>query len=68
MGVVLDIRPHDLLVGPVLTHQVVCEPGEVPLEVVLLYICTAEGHEYRYSRLGQEAGIGLEAAGTVPLI
>ena len=68
IGVVLDIRLHDLLVGPVLTRQVVCEPGEVLLEVVLLYICTAEGHEYRCSRLGQEAGIGLEATGIVLLI
>ena len=47
--VVLDIWLYNLLVGLVLTYQVVYELGEVLLEVVLLYIYTAEGHEYRYS-------------------
>ena len=64
--VVLDIRPDDPLAGPVVTRQVVCEPGEVPLEVVPLYIRVAKGHEHGRRRLGQEAGVGLEAARAVP--
>ena len=68
MQVILDIRPDDLLVGLVITCQGVCEPGEVLLEVVLLYICIAKGHEYRCYRLGQEVGIGLETTGIVLLV
>jgi hypothetical protein len=43
MGVVLDIRPHDLLAGLVVARKIVCKPWKVPLEVVPLHICTATG-------------------------
>ena len=49
MWVVLDVRPHDLLAGPVVARQVVCEPREVSLEAVPLHIGTAEGHKGRGS-------------------
>jgi hypothetical protein len=39
--VALDVRLDDPLAGPVVTRTVVREPGEVLLEVVPLYICTA---------------------------
>ena len=41
VGVVLDIRPDDPLPGPVVACKIVCEPWEVPLEVVPLYIRAA---------------------------
>jgi hypothetical protein len=41
--IVLDIRPHDLLLGLIITSKIVCKPGKVLLEVLLLYIYTAKG-------------------------
>ena len=68
MRVVLDVRPHDPLAGPVVAREVVVEPGEVLLEVVLLHIRAAEGHEHRGRRRRQEAGVGLEATPAVCLV
>jgi hypothetical protein len=41
IGVVLDIQLDDLLLGLVVAYKIVCEPWEVLLEVVLLYIYIA---------------------------
>ena len=38
VGVVLDIRLDDPLLGLVVAYKIVYKPWEVPLEVVLLYI------------------------------
>ena len=48
--VVLDVRPDDLLVGLVVAYKIVYELQEVLLEVVLLYIYTAQGKKDRYYR------------------
>ena len=66
--VVLDIRPHNLLLGLIITCKIVCKPEKVPLKVLLLYICTAKGQKYRRHRQGKEAGVGLEATTTVILV
>jgi hypothetical protein len=66
--VVLDIRPYNLLAGLIIAYKVVCKPGEVPLEVLPLHICTAEGQKYRHCGQGEEAGVGLEATATVILV
>jgi len=47
IGVVLDIRLDDLLLGLIVAYKIVSKLGEVLLEVVLLYISTASGHKYR---------------------
>ena len=52
MQVVLDVCLHNLLAGLVVACKVVVELEEVLLEVVLLHICTAEGHKHRCCRLG----------------
>ena len=41
VGVALDIRLDDLLLGLVVAYKIVYEPWEVPLEVVPLYIRVA---------------------------
>ena len=41
VGVVLDIRLDDPLLGPVVACKIVYEPWEVPLEIVLLHIHVA---------------------------
>jgi len=61
IGVVLDVRPHDPLAGPIIAREIVREPWEVPLEVVPLHVRTAQGQKYRCGGRGQEAGVGLEA-------
>jgi hypothetical protein len=66
--VVLYVRPHNLLAGLIIACKVVHKPGKVPLEVLLLYIYTAEGQKYRRRGQGEEAGVGLEATATVILV
>ena len=41
IGVVLDIRLDDLLLGLIVTYKIVCKPWEVLLKVVLLHIRVA---------------------------
>jgi hypothetical protein len=65
MWVVLDIRPHNLLAGPIIARKVVRKPGKVPLKVLPLHIRTAKGQKYRRRGRGEEAGVGLEATATV---
>jgi len=48
--VVLDIRLDDLLIGLIVAYKIVSKLGEVPLEVVSLYVSVAKGNKYRYYR------------------
>jgi len=66
MGVVLDIRPNDPLAGPFITRQIVRKPWEVPLEVVPLHVCAAQGQKHGCRGRGQETRVGLETPATVP--
>ena len=66
--VVLDIRLYDLLLGLIIACKIVCKPGKVLLEVLLLYICTAKGQKYRHCRRQEEVGVGLEATTLVKLV
>jgi hypothetical protein len=46
MGVVLDIRPHNLLTGPIVARKIVGKLRKVPLEVVPLHVGAAKGDKY----------------------
>ena len=66
MQVVLNVRLHDLLLGPVVTRNVVREPWEVPLQVVPLHIRAAKSDEHGRRGSREKARVCLEVAPAVP--